>query len=635
MGLTGSSMGSGILRSRLKHRSDNMPTIALIGNPNVGKSTLFNALTGLKQHTGNWTGKTVENAEGFCVFHGKQYRIVDLPGTYSLSAHSIEEQIACDYIRSNQANIVVVLCDANALERTLLLALQVLRLTRRVAVGVNLIDEAEKSGIRIRTETIEQELGIPVVALCARSKKGLEQLFSAIERIQTKEPKFPAAAVSADSDPKADFERLEHLCSRCISMDPNRRMLDREASDRLLMKRWVSLPVMALFLILIFWITLVGANYPSQWLSNGLFALGKQLDRWFALWNAPDWLRGALLDGVYRTLAWVVSVMLPPMAIFFPLFTLLEDAGFLPRIAFALDHRFSCCQACGKQALTTCMGFGCNAAGVVGCRIIESKRERMIAILTNAMIPCNGRFPALISILSILMLMIGIKQVNGLITALLLSVVIVFAISVMFAASWLLGHTLLDGVSSSYVLEIPPYRRPQIGKVLVRSLLDRTFSILGRAAAIAAPCGLLLWLLANIRIGSESMLHVATAGLDPVARIFGLDGTILLSFLLGSPANEIVLPISYMIYQGNSVLLEPTGTEALFSLFLSHGWTLNTAVCFIVFTVLHWPCATTVWTIRKETKSAFYTILAIVLPTFFGLSICSLLTLVGRIIGLS
>ncbi len=635
MGLTGSSMGSGILRSRLKHRSNSMPTIALIGNPNVGKSTLFNALTGLKQHTGNWTGKTVENAEGFCVFHGKQYRIVDLPGTYSLSAHSIEEQIACDYIRSNQANIVVVLCDANALERTLLLALQVLRLTRRVAVGVNLIDEAEKSGIRIRTETIEQELGIPVVALCARSKKGLEQLFSAIERIQTKEPKCPATAVSSDSDPKADFERLERLCSRCISMDPNRRMLDREASDRLLMKRWVSLPVMALFLILIFWITLVGANYPSQWLSNGLFALGKQLDRWFALWNAPDWLRGALLDGVYRTLAWVVSVMLPPMAIFFPLFTLLEDAGFLPRIAFALDHRFSCCQACGKQALTTCMGFGCNAAGVVGCRIIESKRERMIAILTNAMIPCNGRFPALISILSVLMLMIGIKQVNGLITALLLSVVIVFAISVMFAASWLLGHTLLDGVSSSYVLEIPPYRRPQIGRVLVRSLLDRTLSILGRAAAIAAPCGLLLWLLANIRIGSESMLHVATAGLDPVARIFGLDGTILLSFLLGSPANEIVLPISYMIYQGNSVLLEPTGTEALFSLFLSHGWTLNTAVCFIVFTVLHWPCATTVWTIRKETKSAFYTILAIVLPTFFGLSICGLLTLVSRIIGLS
>ncbi|MDO4852772.1 MAG: nucleoside recognition domain-containing protein, partial [Clostridia bacterium] len=444
-----------------------------------------------------------------------------------------------------------------------------------------------------------------------------------------------AEAVSSDSDPRADFERLERLCSRCISMDPNRRMLDREASDRLLMKRWVSLPVMALFLILIFWITLVGANYPSQWLSNGLFALGKQLDRWFALWNAPDWLRGALLDGVYRTLAWVVSVMLPPMAIFFPLFTLLEDAGFLPRIAFALDHRFSCCQACGKQALTTCMGFGCNAAGVVGCRIIESKRERMIAILTNAMIPCNGRFPALISILSVLMLMIGIKQVNGLITALLLSVVIVFAISVMFAASWLLGHTLLDGVSSSYVLEIPPYRRPQIGKVLVRSLLDRTLSILGRAAAIAAPCGLLLWLFANIRIGSESMLHIATAGLDPVARIFGLDGTILLSFLLGSPANEIVLPISYMIYQGNSVLLEPTGTEALFSLFLSHGWTLNTAVCFIVFTVLHWPCATTVWTIRKETKSAFYTILAIVLPTFFGLSICGLLTLVGRIIGLS
>ena len=631
MGLTRQSTG-GRLRHTV-HSGEALPTVALIGNPNVGKSTLFNTLTGLHQHTGNWTGKTVEYAEGIAQHGGRQYRLVDLPGTYSLDARSPEEQIACDYVCSDRPDAVVVVCDASALERTLLLGLQLIRKQSRVILCVNLMDEAKKRGISIDLARLSEKLGATVVGTVARSRKSAAALMDAVAALL----QAPPAALPGSSDAPdtaADYDRLAEICHDCITTEPHRRVWDREASDRFLMKRWVSLPIMALLLLTVFWITLVGANMLSEWLSKGLFGLLDLLNSFSAWVRCPEWLRAPLLDGVYRTVAWVVSVMLPPMAIFFPLFTLLEDAGLLPRIAFQLDRRFAVCNACGKQALTICMGFGCNAAGVVGCRIIESKRERLIAILTNAIVPCNGRFPALITILTVLLLSIGAPMAGGLLPALLLALLVLFAVGVTLGVSWLLGHLLAGDTPSSYVLEIPPFRRPQIGHVLVRSMLDRTLYVLGRAVAVAAPCGLLLWLLANLQLGGASILSLLTRALDPFAALFGMDGAILLAFLLGSPANEIVLPIVCMIYSGSAILTEPVGAASLFHVLTGAGWTWQTAVCFLFFAILHWPCATTLWTIRRETGSTPYTILAAALPTALGLLLCGLLTLVCRALGI-
>ena len=628
MGLTRSSTGH---RLFALHRAEEAaPSVALIGNPNVGKSTLFNALTGLRQHTGNWTGKTVENAEGFCTHRGERYRLVDLPGTYSLSARSPEERIACAYVSSELLDAVIVVCDACALERTLLLGLQLIRRTSRVIVCVNLMDEAKRRGLVIDLDRLSKELGAPVVGTNARDRAGVRTLMDAVSAALST-PRAPVPPAE-DADVAADYDRLSELCRACIHAEPRRRALDREASDRFFMKRWVSLPIMALLLLLVFWITLVGANAVSSVLSGALFGLLDALQRAAVALGMPDWVRAPLLDGALRTVAWVVSVMLPPMAIFFPLFTLLEDAGLLPRIAFQLDKRFSACRACGKQALTICMGFGCNAAGVVGCRIIASKRERLIAILTNAMVPCNGRFPALVTVLSVLLLSLGAPHAGGLLPALLLAALVLSSVGVTLGASWLLGHTLPGEVPSSYVLEIPPFRRPKLWDVLVRSLLDRTLYVLGRAVLVAAPCGLLLWLLANVPIGGASALSYCVRALDGPAALFGMDGAILLAFVLGSPANEIVLPIIFMIYQNGAILSEPSGAAALYATLLQGGWTWKTAVCFLTFSILHWPCATTLWTIRKETKSLPMTLLAAALPTAIGLLLCFCFTVVCRLL---
>ena len=714
MGLTNTSTGAGAVDGGLvlqKNRPEDR-VIALAGNPNVGKSTVFNALTGLRQHTGNWPGKTVANAQGQCEHRERGYVLVDLPGTYSLMAHSAEEEVARDFLCFGGADAAVVVCDATCLERNLNLVLQTLELEPRCVVCVNLLDEARKKGIRVDLEGLARRLGVPVVGTAAGRGEGLEELMDAVAEL-TAAPEAPApppvrylppieAAVEQlrplletrlagrlsarwtalrllDQD-AALLERLsetlgwdvrrdealqkalegargvlarsglgakelrdclvsrlvltaEELCAGVVSCEREERLERDRKLDRLLTSRATGIPLMLLLLAGVFWLTIQGANYPSQLLSAGLFWVQDRLSDLLTALNAPAWLHGALVLGVYRVLAWVVSVMLPPMAIFFPLFTLLEDFGYLPRVAFVLDHAFQKASACGKQALTMAMGFGCNAAGVVGCRIIDSPRERLIAILTNNFVPCNGRFPTLIAIITMFFVGTGAGMGRGVLSALLLTGVILLGVFLTFWVSRLLSGTILKGVPSSFTLELPPYRRPRIGQVIVRSVLDRTLFVLGRAAAVAAPAGLIIWLFANVRIGDLSLLAHCTGLLDPFARLLGLDGVILMAFILGFPANEIVIPIIIMAYLASGSILEFDSLDDLRRLLTDNGWTWLTAVCTMLFSLIHWPCSTTCMTIGRETKSAKWTFLSFALPTAIGLAVCFLVASCARLLG--
>lgn len=708
MGLTNSSVGLGAVDSGLiiQKRSPDDKVIALAGNPNVGKSTVFNALTGLNQHTGNWPGKTVASAQGYCETEKHSYVMVDIPGAYSLMAHSAEEEVARNFLCFGAPDAIVVVCDATCLERNLNLVLQTLEISSRVVVCVNLMDEAERKSIKLNLPLLSERLGVPVVGTTARSKKSLRRLTDAIDKVCSGDaPSAPFAVRYPDTvedaiailQPIVEEKCGGRLSSRWLSL----KLLDRDESlireierclgadflrdkelqaaitraearlrgsgiesadrlkdltvsalvhsaeaicrgavgregaqysdfdrrlDKVLTSKFTGYPVMLALLALVFWLTISGANYPSELLSKGLFWVQDRLTELFLYLHAPEWLHGVLVLGAYRVLAWVVSVMLPPMAIFFPLFTLLEDAGYLPRVAYNLDKPFKRCCACGKQALCMCMGFGCNAAGIVGCRIIDSPRERLLAILTNNFVPCNGRFPALIAILT--MFFAG-GALSSLLSAIGLTAVIVLGVGITFAVTKLLSKTLLKGLPSSFTLELPPYRRPQIGKVIVRSVLDRTLFVLGRAAAVAAPAGVIIWLMANVSIGGVSLLDHCAEFLDPFARLMGLDGVILLAFILGFPANEIVIPIIIMAYTAQGSLAELDSLAQMKSLFVQNGWTWTTAVSMILFSLCHWPCSTTLLTIKKETGSLKWTAAAAAIPTAVGVALCMLFTAVA------
>lgn len=576
-------------------------TVALAGNPNVGKSTLFNALTGLRQHTGNWPGKTVGIAEGKCRRGGTEYRFVDLPGTYSLTGGSEDERIAAEYIAYGGADCTVAVCDGSCLERSLILALQILERTQKVVVCVNLMDEARRRGIGIDAGELSRLLGAPVVLTAAGKKQGLEELLTRITDVP------PAAERQSRPDP---VTAAQDIARRCIRRTEDSSVRWRSRVDEILVSRRFGIPILLLLLLLILWITVWGANYPSE-------LLGKLLDRGYVLLKRllaplPEWLSGVIADGMYATSARVISVMLPPMAIFFPLFTVLEDIGYLPRMAFLLDGKMCRCGGCGKQALTLCMGLGCNAVGVTGCRIIDSPRERLLAILTNAMVPCNGRFPTLI--------LLGSLFFGGPGGALAVAGCTVLGVLGAMAASGVLSRTALKHEQSAFLMEMPPLRRPRVGQILVRSLLDRTLHIAGRALKVAAPAGALLWLLAR-----SSLLGAAASALEIPGRLMGMDGVILLAFLLSLPANELLIPVILMALTG-AVSLQGVG-EGSGAILLAAGWTWRTAVCTMLFTVFHWPCATTLMTIRRETGSLKQTAAAFALPTVMGILLCGMVKL--------
>lgn len=672
--------------------------IALAGNPNVGKSTLFNALTGLKQHTGNWTGKTVSSAFGKYTYSNDKYTVADLPGTYSLLVSSKEEAQARNFLLENRPDAVVVVVDATCLERNLNLVLQILEITDKVVVCVNLLDEAAKKKIEVNIKQLSQCLGVPVVGMCAKSGKGIKQLKEAVANIiQSKTelspvkieysreiehsiskllPIFDSLDISSklkrcyalrllenddyikskltdhstelsavltkltqtdnkesirDNIVNAIIKKCEYIFKKAVTLhNPSCNMRDRKI-DKILTSRLTGIPIMLLLLALIFWITIVGANYPSQWLSRLFDWLSGVITGALKYINTPPVIVSLLMDGIYKTTAWVVAVMLPPMAIFFPLFTLLEDLGYLPRIAFNMDSMFKGAGCHGKQCLTMCMGIGCNACGVTGCRIIDSPRERLIAIITNSFMPCNGRFPAIIAIITVFFAGTAAAPLNSLLTALILMLVILLGVFATMGVSKLLSLTLLKGEASSFTLELPPYRSPQIGKIIVRSILDRTLFVLGRAVVVAAPAGLIIWLLANIEIGNTSLISYATNFLDPFARILGMDGIILAAFILGFPANEIVIPIMIMLYTNTGVLTDADSLSQMLSLFTANGWTVTTALCVIVFYLMHFPCSTTCISIYKETKSLKWTLVSFFTPLLCGFLLCFIISTVSNI----
>jgi ferrous iron transport protein B len=712
--------------------------VALAGNPNTGKSTVFNALTGLRQHTGNWPGKTIARAEGDFAFRDKRYRLVDLPGTYSLLSASADEEVTRNFLLFGRPDVTVVVVDATALERNLNLLLQVLQISDRVVVALNLIDEARAHRLEVDPRQLARELGVPVVPCAARSGEGLPELLEAVAQVASGEVRCrpvelrlalpelesaidsvsvrlenafagipqrswialrmlagergllaaaadgrlaelaagagssldtvsspaPASVAAAGPTPAvasvlAEVERLRwrlppnlhdllaeaiygqagRIADACVRREGrSSRLVWQSRVDRWLTGVWTGFPLMLVLFAVVLWLTIAGANVPSGWLETLLVEQGAPWLRGLLTGlGLPGWCVGFLADGVYLATAWVVSVMLPPMAIFFPVFTVLEDLGYLPRVSFNLDRMFQAAGAHGKQSLTMAMGYGCNAAGVVAARVIDSPRERLLAIVTNNFALCNGRWPTQILLATVFIGTLAPAQWGGVVAAAAVTGVMVLGFVLALVTSWLLSRTLLRGEASFFNLELPPYRPPQLWRTLYTSLIDRTLKVLWRAVIFAAPAGAVIWLVGNVDVAQRPLALWLIGGLDPLGLFLGLNGVILLAYIVAIPANEIVIPTVAMLTAmvvgaagAGAGVMYSADDDSLRALLQAGGWTTLTAVCLMLFSLCHNPCSTTLWTIYKETRSSKWTAISALLPTLIGMVLCALTAAVWR-----
>ena len=594
--------------------------VALAGNPNTGKSTVFNALTGMKQHTGNWSGKTVEASEGRYRYKDIDFKVVDLPGIYSFYSERGEEKAAKEYICSKQADLVVVTADATCLERGINLCFQAMDMFDDVVLCLNLMDEAQKHNIKVNKKYLEEKLKIPVIFASARQGEGIDEIRktaykASVGRLKIK-PFKPMASELEKEERSLKYMALSaQITEKAVKKDEKSFVMQRKI-DSLVLSKTFGIPIILLMLTFMFFITAKAANYPSKILALFFSAGLSKLNDFLSFLNVSPWAKSLFVDGIFNTTAFVVSVMLPPMAVFFPLFTFLEDCGFLPRIAFCLDGIFQKANASGKQAVTSIMAMGCNAAAVSNCRIIEGRREYLTAVITNSFITCNGRLPLIIVLTSIFL---G----KGIVSSLYVLLFMVIAVGTMLLVSFILSKTLLKGENTSFILELPPYRKPQTGKIIVRSILDRTIFVLGRAITAAMPAGAIIWLMKNINFnGADLMMHFACL-LNTPAQALGLNGVILAAFFLGFPANETVLPIVFMCLGGAVQIGDISDMENFAQMLCENGWTWKTALCTILFSINHFPCATTLLTIKKETGSLKWTVVSFLIPLLTGIVICT------------
>jgi ferrous iron transport protein B len=668
--------------------------VGLAGNPNVGKSAIFNTLTGGRQHVGNWPGKTIERAEGD-FRHGEwQIHLVDLPGTYSLAAQSPEEIVARDYILSDEPDVIVDIVDATCLERNLNLTLQSLELTGKVVVALNLMDEVRRQGWEIDTEALEEALGVPVIPTVAVEGEGLPELVE--EVVAVAKGQLRTEPVSVDygvtiegyiQDLEADLDSLgidgqsRWLALRLLEDDPEivqafqkgdlahfclredaapaspealRAVLRRaarlreathpdarieivrrryelahevthrvarhlrpmetsltERMDRIITHRIWSCPIMLAILVGVLWITIQGANIPSSWLGSAFAWLAEVTRDLLLSINAPWWVVGSLVDGLIVGTGTVIAVMLPPMIIFFTAFNLLEDIGFIPRVAFNLDRLMRAVGSQGKHTLVAMMSFGCNVTGVLSSRIIEGPKDRIVAIVTAPLVLCNGRFGAG---LALIILFFGNRALQMTLIYLFISV------GAMLLATWILNRLLFRREPGGFVMELPPFRTPKWGQVIWRTLVHQVGHTMGRAIMIAAPATLLIWLLGNLPPGAafeQTAIGQLVRVLAPLGQALGLTGEMLVALLFTLPAKEIVVSSLAMTYGLQSTLAD---SQAVLD-YLAQTWTTLVAFSFLTFYMLYLPCLVTVWAIWKETRSLKWTIVSLLLPLMMASAI--------------